>query len=140
MMAKSSGGIACNDDDDDNFDFNYDDIHNDEEETISRVTFQSNFQKVGTVSHLWRSEKLHANVGNNIRMIFLWWWLKLQIFLWWWLELQKKCCLKFPPTGNFISIPSSLSFLIFILYHLTWVIFVCYDYQTFSTAWTFIFF
>ena len=72
MMAKSSDGIACNDDDDENFDFNDDDIHNDKEETISRVTFQSNFQKVGTVSHLWRSEKLHANVGNNIRMIFLW--------------------------------------------------------------------
>ena len=72
MMAKSSGGIACNDADDENFDFNDDEIHKDEEETISRVTFQSNFQKVGTVSHLWRSEKLHANVGNNIRMIFLW--------------------------------------------------------------------
>ena len=72
MMAKSSGGIACNDDDDENFDFNHDETHNDEEETISRVTFQSNFPKVGTVSHLWRSEKLHANVGNNIRMIFLW--------------------------------------------------------------------
>ena len=52
MMAKSSGGITCNDVDGETFDFNDDEIHKDEEETISRMTFQSNFQKVGTVSHL----------------------------------------------------------------------------------------